>query len=144
MYVCVCTHVHILNKSLDCKLQSPCSHVCYTLCTDHGCSLATSQTISKAMLPLYDGFSIENILKSLCMTSTLATDKDILGWQLLVKSKKDLAPGFFSLRYKMWPDAELTRGCWNKEGRGKSCPGEVIRCQMLPPHQTIQMLGLWG
>lgn len=43
----------------------------------------------------------EDRLKILCMTSTLATNKDILGWQLLAASKKVLASGFFSLRYKI-------------------------------------------
>ena len=43
----------------------------------------------------------EDRLKFLCMTSTLATNKDIFWWQLLVMSKKVLAPGFFSLRDKM-------------------------------------------
>lgn len=137
--MCVYAHIYILNKSLKCKLQCQHSHVCYILCADHGGSLATSSTVVHAQqwhCYYSEGFSVSDRLKFLCMTSTLATNKDIFGWQLLVTSERALAACFFFLKYKMWPDTELTGGCWNKERREKSCPGEVIWCQMLPTHQT--------
>lgn len=44
----------------------------------------------------------------------------------------------FSLRYKMWPDAELTGGCWNKERRRN--PVQVkrygVKCCLLIRYNT--------
>lgn len=139
MYVHLCAHVHILNKSWDCKRQCQHRHVGSILWSRMLTGrLIKSSSCSKAMLLPSWSFSIQDRLKSGCMTSTLATNKDIFGWQLLVTSKKDLAPGLFSLRYKMWPDAELTGRCWNKERRRD--PAQVkrygVRCCLLIRYNT--------
>lgn len=139
MYVCVWAHARILNKSLYCRLRCHHSWVRCTLCwawilIGH---FTNSSSCSRVMLLLW--WLLFNIGRTdwnfYVWLQCWPQIKIFFGGSCWLKARKSLLEAFSSLRYKMWPDTELTGGCWNKARREKSCPGEVIWCQILPTHQ---------